>query len=224
MQLAAIAAKTREGLRGRAIAGKSAGGISYGYDVVRQFDERGEAIRGDRTINAEEAEVIRRIFSDYTRGSSPKKIAEQLNKEGVPGPQGGKWGASTIHGNRERGTGILNNELYAGRLVWNRQRYVKDPDTGRRVSRPNPEEQWQVTEVPELRIVHEDLWTAARERQGVLKSKGTDTPVWDRRRPKFLLSKLMACGCCGGGFAKVSKDAFGCSPPQRRGAPSSRRN
>jgi hypothetical protein len=40
-----------------------------------------------------------------------------------------------------RGTGILNNELYIGRLVWNRLRYVKDPETGKRVSRPNPPDQ-----------------------------------------------------------------------------------
>ena len=30
------------------------------------------------------------------------------------------------------GTGILNNELYVGRLIWNRQRFVKDPETGHR--------------------------------------------------------------------------------------------
>jgi site-specific DNA recombinase len=35
---------------------------------------------------------------------------------------GGAWGPSTIHGNRQRGTGILNNELYIGTLVWNRAR------------------------------------------------------------------------------------------------------
>lgn len=38
--------------------------------------------------------------------------------------------------------------LYAGRLVWNRQRYVKDPDTGKRVSRTNPADAWIITDVP----------------------------------------------------------------------------
>ena len=52
---------------------------------------------------------------------------------------GKAWGPSTIHGNRQRGTGILNKELYIGRLVWNRLRYVKDPETGTRVSRLNSE-------------------------------------------------------------------------------------
>lgn len=31
-------------------------------------------------------------------------------------------------------------------LVWNRLRYVKDPDTGKRVSRPNPECEWVLQE------------------------------------------------------------------------------
>ena len=50
----------------------------------------------------------------------------------------GPGARSTIAGNAARGTGILNNELYLGRLVWNRLRYVKDPSTGKRVSRLNP--------------------------------------------------------------------------------------
>ena len=46
---------------------------------------------------------------------------------------------STIYGNAKRGTGILNNELYVGRLVWNRLRDVKNPDTGKRVFAPQPD-------------------------------------------------------------------------------------
>ena len=64
----------------------------------------------------------------------------------MAGPSGRTWGPSTIHGNRHRGTGILNNELYIGRLVWNRLSYVKDPETGKRVSRLNPDSGWIVQE------------------------------------------------------------------------------
>ena len=56
-----------------------------------------------------------------------------------------------------RRTGILHNELYVGRLVWNKQRYLKDPNTGKRLARINPESEWIVTNVPELRIVDDDL-------------------------------------------------------------------
>ena len=37
------------------------------------------------------------------------------------------WNASTINGNMQRGIGIIQNELYAERLVWNKVRM--DPDT-----------------------------------------------------------------------------------------------
>jgi hypothetical protein len=37
-------------------------------------------------------------------------------------------------------------------------RYLKDPATGRRVSRANPAVAWITTEVPDLRIVDDDLW------------------------------------------------------------------
>lgn len=126
--------KTHRGLKGRALAGKSAGGISYGYRALRKFDSDGEAIRGDRAIDPGQAAVSTRFFTDYVQGISPKKIAEGLNIEGIAGPQGGSWCASTIDSKRERGTGILNNELYIGRQIWNRLRYVKAPATGKRAS------------------------------------------------------------------------------------------
>jgi site-specific DNA recombinase len=52
----------------------------------------------------------------------------------VPGPFGNAWGDTTIRGHVSRGNGILNNELYVGRLVWNRQRFVKDPSEQRVLS------------------------------------------------------------------------------------------
>ena len=80
----------------------------------------------------------------------------------MPGPQGAEWGPSTIHGNPKRGVGILNNELYVGRLVWNRHRYMKDADTGERVSRLNPEAEWVIQEVPEMQIIEQEVWDAAQ--------------------------------------------------------------
>ena len=217
MFLKDLSVKTHRGLKGRALAGKSAGGLTYGYRAVHQVAPNGELIRGDRVIEPAEAAVVRLIFQDYAKGISPKKIAEQLNLDAVPGPQGGSWGTSTIHGNRERGTGILNNQLYSGSQIWNRLRYVKDPQTGKRISRLNPESAWVITEVPDLRIIEEDLWQKVRARQGALNSKNTDIPVWDRRRPGTLFSGLMECGCCGSGISKISKDAFGCSGARNKG-------
>lgn len=112
--------------------------------------------------------MLRRIFRGYAAGVSPMALAKRLNAEHVPGPGGASWNPSTIHGNPARGTGVLNNELYVGRLVWNRLRYVKDPDTGKRVSRPNPPSQWVTTSVPELRIVDDELWNEVKARQAAM--------------------------------------------------------
>src|SRR3546814_7024655 len=101
----------------------------------------------------------------FAAGKSPRAIATDLNSEGIPGPLARAWGDTSIRGHVCRGTGILNNELYAGVLVWNRLRYVKNPATGKRVSRINPESEWIRTEVTELRIGDEELWQAARQRQ-----------------------------------------------------------
>jgi site-specific DNA recombinase len=205
-----LAEKTHRGLRGWIEDGKSAGGLCYGYRVVKTISG-GSVSTGEREIESAEAAVIERIFREFIAGVSPKQIAKNLNREGVPGPFGGAWSPSTIYGNATRGTGILNNELYVGRLVWNRLRYVKNPDTGKRVSRLNPTSEWMSREVPELRIVPDDLWTAAKSRQKqtrhAMKAAGA---IGVAKRPQYLFSGLMKCGVCGAGFIMSSKNRLGC--------------
>ena len=216
-----LADKTRRGLRGRVECGKSGGGITYGYDVVLAKDGAGNPVHGTRSINEDEARIVVRIFEAYSAGHSPKAIARKLNEESVPGPRGLGWGPSTINGNRERGTGILNNELYIGRLVWNRMRYLKDPATGKRVSRLNPQEEWIIKDVPELRIVPQELWEQAKHRQQALGHRKRS--FWAKQRPRNLFSYLLKCGCCGGGFSMISKTHYGCSNARNKGTCDNRR-
>ncbi len=157
-----LAQKTHRGLEGRVRDGKSAGGRAYGYRSVVRFAPDGTPIRGDLVVDDAKAEVIRRVFRDYAAGMSPRTIAARLNKEGVPGPRCSAWGASTIYGNPKRGTGLLNNELNIAQREWNRQRFVKDPETGKRQARPNDEAALITTEAPELRIMDQELWEAVR--------------------------------------------------------------
>ncbi|MGI4747104.1 MAG: recombinase family protein [Janthinobacterium lividum] len=161
--------KTHRGLRGRVESGRSGGGNTYGYAVVRRMDADGQPVTGEREIDPVQATVVTRIFQAYADGRSPKRIALDLNACSVSGPRGGAWSSSTINGNSTRGTGILNNELYIGRLVWNRLTYVKDPDTGRRCSRPRAADEQVVTEVPELRVIDDALWQAVKARQAALR-------------------------------------------------------
>ena len=223
-----LADKTRRGLEGRVLQGRSGGGKSYGYDVVREADESGEPVRGGRQINEAEAIVIRRIFSDFVSGLSPRAIAKRLNMEKIPGPNGKPWGDTTIRGHHTRRTGILRNELYIGRLIWNRQRYLKDPKTGKRRARPNPESEWIVQAVPELSIVDDDLWNRVQERLGAIRrspkiQKARSTRFWEKRRPKHLLTGLIRCGSCGGKFTSVGRDYLACGASRRQGTCENRR-
>ena len=71
--------------------GRSAGGKAFGYRVVKEADARGEPVRGGRVINAGEALVVRRIFTEFANGASPRAIAKRLNGEKVVGRDGRPW-------------------------------------------------------------------------------------------------------------------------------------
>ncbi|MCP3392497.1 recombinase family protein [Bradyrhizobium sp. CCGB12] len=190
--------KVRRGQAGRAKQGLAGGGLTYGYAVVAGRS-------GERVIVEAEAQVIRRIFQEYVDGRTPREIAYRLNKERVSPPRGRVWNASTINGNVERGAGILQNELYAGRLVWNKVRMVKDPESGKRLSRPNPKSDRQVTAVPHLAIISPELFATAQQRKGE-RSRGHPN---HQRRPRRMLSGLLRCGSCGSGMATNGRDKSG---------------
>lgn len=179
--------RTREGMKTLAKKGRVPGGICYGYAIKRVVGADGEPIRGLRDINPDEAGVIVWIFEQYAKGYSPDLIAEKLNKKGVVGPRGKVWRGAAIRGHRRRGTGILNNELYIGRLVFNRLAYRKNPVSERRVSRLNSPEHHIVQEVPALRIVPDTLWKKVKRRQAIGKDaaarRRVDKSV-EARKPK----------------------------------------
>ncbi len=224
-----LAQKTHRGLEGRVRDGKSAGGISYGYRAVKELRADGTVSTGDRVIVEDEAAIVRRIFEGYASGLSARSLAAALNAEDIRSPENGKgagtWGPSTISGNWKRGTGILNNELYIGRLVWNRQRFVKDPSTGKRQARPNPPEDWVIEDVEHLRIIDDDLWQRVKDRQGAIRQEMNPAGVQEAelrperaRRPTYLFSGLVACDCCGATYTLINKTRYGCSGARNKGA------
>ncbi len=208
-----LAAKIRRGQTGRVKAGKVPGGKAFGYDVVRQLDARGEPLRGERAINDEQAEIVRRIFKEYAAGMTAREIAKGLNNDGISSPFGGDWNASSINGNRARRSGILYNEGYLGFIIYNRVRMVKDPATGKRISRPNPPEEWLVEEAPHLRIIENDVWEAVQARKATANAK----PFRQRRKPPHIFSGLIKCGKCGGGYTAKGGGYLGCTRHRESG-------
>ncbi|MBY8824292.1 recombinase family protein [Sphingomonas colocasiae] len=209
-----LARRTHRGLQDRILNGESAGGHAYGYDIEPQLDSKGKRIGGKHTVNISQGAIVVRILEEFASGKSAPNICIDLNAEGIPGPRGRPWSPSTITGNRQRGTGILNNERYIGKLVWNRQQFSTDPDTGRGNGRLRDESEWIRADAPHLRIVSDELWSRVKERQFVLERLH---PLRSNGRPKYLLSFLLKCGECGGGMNKMSTTHIGCGASRKKG-------
>ncbi|MGD9945499.1 MAG: recombinase family protein [Burkholderiaceae bacterium] len=102
-----------------------AGGGSFGYRLVRD-SEAGSRLE----IDDREARWVREIFERYASGQGVARIAHELNRLGAPSPRGGRWAVSALYGSPAKGSGVLNNELYVGRLIWNRSQWLKTPTRG----------------------------------------------------------------------------------------------
>jgi hypothetical protein len=150
------------------------------------------------------------LRKEYAMGKDPIAIVADLNRDGIPSPRGGCWNASALLGSPRRRNGVLNNELYRGTIVYNRQHFVKDPATGRRVAQENPESEWLRQAVPELRIVDDETWGRVQARRG----SRAGPKLHHRRRPKRLLSGLLRCACCGGIYTVVQDERRRCSTLQ----------
>lgn len=194
-----ISRRTHSALEMRAQSGRSAGGRAYGYT-------------GKHEIVANEAQIIQEIFTRFAAGESMLAIASSLNARGVPSPgarwkrsirrRDGRWLVSTMHS-------ILHNEMYTGRVVWNRSQWVKDPDNGKRQRRLRPESEWVVHERPELALVDAPVWESAQRRLAAR----ADCGGGKGGAPKYLLSGLLECGVCNAKMTVIGGKGqrYGCS-------------
>ncbi|MEO8056687.1 MAG: recombinase family protein [Burkholderiales bacterium] len=186
--------KTHRGLAGQFVRGMSAGGRSYGYRT--EADPSGRRL----VIDESEAEHVRWIFERFVDGWSPISIVHELNRRDIPSPRGKRWAISAVHGSAARGLGLLNNEMYVGRVYWNRRQWLKEPDSGKRRYVDRPRAEWQVREQPDLRIVDARTWDLARERMARKAIRGHAIAQARKggRPPRTLFGGLLRCADCGG--------------------------
>lgn len=205
-----VAVKTHRGLAARHERGLAVSSAPYGYRI--------ETTAGGKrlVIDEYESEWVRWIFDRFNAGASARTIAHELNARRVAAPRGGTWCVSAIYGHPAKACGILRNELYVGRYVWNRSRWVKDPDTGRRRRTERPPTEWQRAEMPELRIVDDEAWQAAQARRNAPRMEGGTKGRGGRVRT--LLSGLVRCGTCGGAVVSLDSRRYGCGAHKDRGA------
>jgi len=198
---------THRGLLGRAERGLATGGLAYGY--------RSEQVEGGGSrwvIDPEQAAVVRSLFQRYLAGEGLKELAHSLNARGVPPPRPRanherrpSWSPSAI---RE----MLLNPVYKGEVVWIRSEWIKDHETGRKRRFERPESEWIRREVPELAIVEpatSEAVCAELARRGGIRASAPPR--------RSLLSGLLVCATCGGGFTAVSTEFYACSWRRNRG-------
>jgi site-specific DNA recombinase len=228
-----IGRKTYRGLEGNAIARKPTGGKCFGYVAAR------DSLTGQIEINEQEADVVRRIFTWYAEGMSPRAIAAKLNEEGVPSPgstwnrksrRTAGWLASAIHGDAKRGVGILSNWRYIGRVKWGRMKWHRSyRDSARR----QPEVLGKAVheyQDERLRIVPQNLWDTVRARQamrshtlGAKVKNGLRKRAPGGGRPaRYVLSGLLRCGVCDASFVLSNGERYQCSSHVNGGACSNR--
>ncbi len=202
--------KTHRGLAGQVERGFHAGGISFGYRSVG--DECGHRLE----VAPAAAEWVRWIFTRYADGWSCQRIAAELNRQRVGSPRASTWAVSALYGSPAKGSGVLNNELYVGRYIWNRSQWVKEPDTGKRQRIVRPRQEWSVIERPELRILSDQLWAAARARMNTPRGQGGARGR--SAAPRTLFGGMMRCGRCGGAVIAIDARCYGCAARKDRGA------
>lgn len=224
---------TRRGLRRRAEAGLSAGGLAYGYRTEPvAVDEQGRPVEaaGRRiAIDEGQAQVVRRLFELYLRGAGLREIAHHLNGEGVPPPRPralrgrpASWAPTAI---RE----MLRNPIYRGERIFNRSEWVKDHETGRRRRFERPPAEWVREDRPDLAIVPAESFEAAqaetrrrvahyRWRPGPHPLRGEFPGRGHPRQARHVLSGFLECGLCGGGFHALNgAERYGCAWHRGRG-------
>ena len=220
LEVQKIRARTYRALRERHKAGFSAGGKTYGY-TTEPIDPYDPQSKKKTVIVPEQAEVVREIFTRYADGESPRSIANELNKRGVPSPgstwkrtkrRTKGWTMTALVGTAKMGTGILRREQYVGEIVWNRTKWKKIPGTDKRVCELRPESEWIRIPHPELRIIDDLLWRKVQARLKAAREKSHSNTLAKRgRQPRYLLSGLMKCGDCGSNFIMQDGRAYVCT-------------
>lgn len=177
---------------GRVREGKMPGKPAFGHRKV-------PGTSFEREIDPKQAEIVKRIFTEYVRMEPVREIAQRLNNEGVPAPGGGLWNHQCFIAGGGSGKGMLSNRIYIGELVWNANRSVINPDTEKRNKKKGKKEDLLTVSVPHLRIIDEELWARAQKlRKDRSRQTGSLPTICKKTTMRHMLAGKLSCGVCSG--------------------------
>ena len=177
---------------------------------------------GGRRINEAEAEVVRRIFQLFAAGESPRAIARQLNAEGVPGP-----GRAAVAGHHDPRPGRARHRHPQQRAL--RRAAGLEPlqlrqGPAHRQAGGAAEPARAVGAACRCRSCASSTTRCGRRSRRGRARSASPWPGTTRgnalnraHRRKFLLTGLLECGVCGGGYTIMGKDRYGCAGHRNKG-------
>lgn len=190
--------KVHRGMAGAERRGTSTGRPPLGYGLADAVDEHGRPLVGGDgkplrvwRIHEPTMAIVREAYELYVdRRWTAQKIARLFNERKVDGSDG--WTSSSVRK-------LLANPVYVGVRVWNKTRQERDSETGRIVVHKNPSRLWKVQKRPELAVIPQEIWKAARHRLAKTGGKAKARQVSrNADAPTTLLGGTLVCGYCGG--------------------------
>ncbi len=147
------------------------------------------------------APVVQRMFNAAANGDSSRKIAQDLNNDGVIPPlkyrvlyrdEFGEEGAARAsdYWNYTTVKRILKNEVYLGHTLLGKSRKVNSKS---KLKLPVPKEHWAITENTHEPLVSEEIFQRAHDNMG----KGTHNFRQYEHVRKSIFSGIAYCELCG---------------------------
>jgi len=151
-----------------------------GYDVKK----------GVLTVNSEEAEIVKMIFSDYLSGMGKTAIVKKLHEAGVRPKLNGEWDSRKIHD-------ILCNEKYVGDLLMQKG-YISDHLTKKNRKNKGELPQYLMKDNHEPIIDRDTFEKTQRE---MIRRAGQYHPRSDITA-KYPFTGKIVCGICGKNYRR----------------------
>jgi site-specific DNA recombinase len=175
-------------------------------DPAGRTDSTGNIIVvGKKNVTHEpEAEVVRRAFELRLEGRSLANIVRGPRHLQRAAPNPGKRPGHPRRWSLSSRQFLLKNRMYRGEVIYKRDRFSKNRQTGKRVARRRPESEWIIEPRPDLAIVPRDVFdrvqamTAAKNGKLKRRSGGRyQGGEPGRCYSPYLRSGILKCGVCG---------------------------
>jgi len=205
-----ISANVKFGHRARMKAGKNVGFrkcLGYNYNTETQVF----------TINEKEAEIVKYIFEQYTKGKGAYTIARELTEKGYKPLRAEKWHWTSV-------IAIIKNVKYKGDLEMGKT-YVTDPISKKRLMNLGEKDSYYV-ENNHPPIISAEVFQKAQDilnRRGQsIKHKGKR---WDKYSRQYAFSSMIYCAFCGSVYSRrnlysgkeYEKRVWSCADAVKRG-------